>query len=372
MLRDKFKHALVIGKFYPPHLGHCYLIESASTCAQNVTVVVMASHAEQLPLDWRVSWLAEHFKMQPHIRMTGVWDDVPVDYEDEAIWQEQVALMRAGIAQVQANHAELSPVDAVFSSESYGDQLATYFGAVSVVVNQERDIVPTSGTALRRQLIDNWHYLPQSVQSGLCHRVVIVGGESAGKTTLAKAISQRLNESVTQSKYIAEYGREYNLLKLQVMRAEAKKHNKPIPSVFDCHWQTSEFIEIAQHQTRREHQASLSGCAYLICDTDAFATQFWHDRYMDYHSPELEAVVARLPRRSLYILPDIDDVPFEQDGLRDGEHIRHQMHEAFRCALIEQSETPWLTVSGTVAQRVEQAVQAIQGLQHEFEMDCHE
>jgi NadR type nicotinamide-nucleotide adenylyltransferase len=260
----------------------------------------------------------------------------------------------------------------VFSSEFYGDKLATYFDAVSVLVNQSREIVPISGTKLRAQLISNWHYLPKAVQSGLSHRIVIVGGESAGKTTLAKAITAQLNQHKNQATYIAEYGREYNALKLQVMRARAQKRNLSIPSVFDCQWQSQEFIHIAQKQIEREQQASLSGYPYLICDTDAFATQFWHHRYMGYHSSELKAIVAQQPKRALYILPDINDVPFEQDGLRDGEHIRHQMHEAFRDALLSQTETHWIEVKGSVSQRVEQAIQAIHGLHHPFETSQYE
>lgn len=372
MLCDQFRHALVIGKFYPPHLGHCYLIENAGTCAHNVTVVVMASHAEHLSLDVRVAWLAEHFKTQMHIRIVGVWDDLPVDYDDEVIWQAQVVLMREGIARAQSVYGLLPPVDAVFSSESYGDRLATYFDASSVVVNQGRDIVPISGTDVRENLIGNWHFLPQAVQSGLCHRIVIVGGESIGKTTLAKAIATQLNNGVMQASYVAEYGREYNSLKLQVMRSQANKQKSPVPSVFDCQWQTQEFTFIAQKQIQREQQASLMGCPYLICDTDAFATQFWHHRYMGYNSVELDAVVAQQPKRALYILPDINDVVFEQDGLRDGEHIRHEMHEAFRNALSQQTQTPWIEVKGSVDQRVAQAIKAIHDIHYEFEVSRYE
>ena len=54
-----FSHALVIGKFYPPHAGHEYLIRAAADAARNVTVVVMAADVESIPLDLRVAWLKE-------------------------------------------------------------------------------------------------------------------------------------------------------------------------------------------------------------------------------------------------------------------------------------------------------------------------
>jgi len=36
-------HGLVIGKFYPPHLGHHHLIAGAARQVERLTVLVMAS-----------------------------------------------------------------------------------------------------------------------------------------------------------------------------------------------------------------------------------------------------------------------------------------------------------------------------------------
>lgn len=52
-----YRHALVIGKFYPPHRGHHHLVRSAARIADRVTVVVMASAAESIPLADRASWM---------------------------------------------------------------------------------------------------------------------------------------------------------------------------------------------------------------------------------------------------------------------------------------------------------------------------
>ena len=367
-MQNIYKHALVIGKFYPPHLGHCFLIESASTFAQHVSVIVMASHEEQLDLNPRVTWLREYFKQYPKVKITGVWDDLPVDYESEEIWQAQVDLMKVGLDELRGYPNDIPAVDAVFSSEEYGYKLATYFDAAPVVVDVEREMIPVSATAIRQNLRKNWQYLPHNVQSDLCHRIVIVGGESSGKTTLAKAITQKLNETQPLTSYVGEYGREYTLLKLKVMQADAYKKGLTPPTVFDCEWHSQEFMHIAEIQTRREQEAAEKGLPFTIYDTDAFATQLWHERYMGSHSAELEQFVQHLPKRSLYILPSIEDVPFEQDGLRDGEQIRHQMHQAFRDALIAMApNVPFIEVKGSVSERVEQSISAILQLKHPFE-----
>jgi len=52
-----FGHGLVVGKFYPPHRGHQYLIERAAALCAQVTVLVMAAGSETLAVADRVAWL---------------------------------------------------------------------------------------------------------------------------------------------------------------------------------------------------------------------------------------------------------------------------------------------------------------------------
>jgi len=59
----------------------------------------------------------------------------------------------------------------------------------------------------------------------------------------------------------------------------------------------------------------------------------------------------------LYLLTG-DETPFVQDGLRDGEHIRHEMHAWFMDALQKQ-DAPWELISGDQKSRVEQALSFI-------------
>lgn len=59
----------------------------------------------------------------------------------------------------------------------------------------------------------------------------------------------------------------------------------------------------------------------------------------------------------LYLLTG-DEIPFVQDGLRDGEHIRRKMHQWFIETLDKQT-CPWLLVTGTPDQRLQQALTAV-------------
>jgi len=96
----------------------------------------------------------------------------------------------------------------------------------------------------------------------------------------------------------------------------------------------------------------------LICDTDALATTVWHERYMGLRSVEVEAIARQMPPRCLYLLTDHADVPFEDDGLRDGEHLRPWMTQRFEEVLATH-EAPWIRVGGSPEERRMLALQHI-------------
>ena len=85
----------------------------------------------------------------------------------------------------------------------------------------------------------------------------------------------------------------------------------------------------------------------------AFATVLWHRRYLGHHSPQVAEVARRGPC-DLYLLTG-DEIPFVQDGLRDGEHIRHEMHRWFEEALTAQP-VPWRLLRGSPGERFREAV----------------
>ncbi len=169
----------------------------------------------------------------------------------------------------------------------------------------------------------------------MIRRIVVTGAESTGKTTLARALSAHFKCPLA-----LEYGREWTERR---------------PGRADAPWRTQDFVEIAAAQNARENDlARASGNGWLVCDTDALATAIWHERYMDFASDAVLAIAAQQARPFVRILAG-DEIPFEDDGLRDGEHIRHAMQARFREALAE-SGVPWIEVGGDVAARVAQAL----------------
>ena len=350
MSGPRFRHGLVIGKFYPPHLGHHLLVEEAAAACDRVTVVVAAASVETIPLGDRVAWMRTTHAATPHVRIVGATDDHPIDYASDDAWAAHVAVFANAVARaaILDGVPEHAPVDAVFTSEPYGDELARRFGgATSVVVDAARVRRPVSSTAVRADVAGRWDDLAPATKAGLALRVVFVGAESTGTTTVSRLVAERLGTS-----WVPEYGRDYTLDLLTASGAA---------SMDDLVWTTDDFTAIAERQVALEDEAAARSVGgVVVCDTDAFATGIWHERYLGRPSPAVDAWAAAR-RHPLYLLTAHEGVPFVQDGIRDGEHVRAWMTGRFAEALAETGRT-WRRLVGPVEQRVDDALAAIESL----------
>ncbi|MEU9127038.1 AAA family ATPase [Kitasatospora sp. NPDC048540] len=358
-MSGRFRHGLVIGKFYPPHAGHHFLIRAAADACDRVTVVAMAADTESIPLADRVAWLTEAWSGDPAVHVTGVVDNLPVDYDSAEVWAAQVDLMRQGIAAAPP----AGGVDAVFSSEPYGTELARRFGAAAVVLDQRRDTFPVSGTAVRADPAAYWWELEPPVRAWFTRRVVVVGAESTGTTTLSRDLAEALRRrggTHALTGWVPEYGRELTATKVAVARAVADPAG-PVPTVFDVEWDDRDFELVARRQNEAEERAARGGGPVLVCDTDALATTVWQERYRGGVSGAVRRCAAGMPPRALYLLTSDRGVPFEDDGLRDGEHLRPWMTGRFREVLAA-GRTPWLELHGDRDERLRLALTAVDQL----------
>lgn len=340
-----YARGLVVGKFYPPHAGHHQLISEGAARCERLSVVVAPSTQESIPLNLRCAWLRE---AHPGVDIIGVYDDVPVDYGDADIWEAHCAIFRNAIG--------VARVDAVFSSESYGDELARRFGAVHVSVDPQRRVRNVSGTAIRANPVAHWDALTPPVRAWFARRVVVVGAESSGTTTMANALTMAFRQRGgvwAATEWVPEYGRDLTETKLARLR-----ESDPAATVFDVTWTRADFVEVARTQNANEDTAARAGSPVLICDTDAAATAIWEERYLGDTSV---AVVAEARRPDLYLLTDHAGVPFEDDGLRDGEHVREWMTERFRKSLAA-SGVPVVELAGPHTRRLATAVAAVDEL----------
>jgi HTH-type transcriptional repressor of NAD biosynthesis genes len=189
-----------------------------------------------------------------------------------------------------------------------------------------------------------------------CSRVILVGSESTGKTTLAQQLVEHyrgLGGVWAQTQWVPEYGREYT--ELLVARQGVVAEDGEAAS---AEWGAADFAAIAIEQQRMEDAAAASGSPVLFCDTDAFATQLWERRYLGEGSTAALEAVPVSPPRALYLLADLNGVPFEQDGIRDGEDFRESMQRWFIEELEARGEH-WVLVTGSRAARLATSIHAV-------------
>ncbi|MEP7333440.1 MAG: AAA family ATPase [Terracoccus sp.] len=326
----RFRHGLVIGKFYPFHAGHQALVRAATSSCDRVTVEVMVQGVESIPAKVRVAWVqGEH----PGARVVAAFDNAEVDFDSAEVWDLHMAVIES--------HLD-GPVDAVFTSDAYGAELGRRLGASWEQVDPGRASTPISGTAIRDDPAGNWWALPTPVRRWFTKRVVVLGAESTGSTTLARTLGEHYDTEV-----VPDYGRAWTERR---------------PGGLEAPWQSVEFDLVAHQQAVSEDVAAgRAARPLLVCDTDVLATTLWHERYVGRPSPSVLEAAAERPTPALYVLTG-DEIPFVADGMRDREHERAAMQRRFREVLGQvQADcgVPWLEVRGTADERIAAAVAAV-------------
>ncbi len=327
-------HGLVIGKFLPPHAGHLHLIRTARTQVDQLTVIVFSLRRETIPGELRRTWLQA---ANPDVRVLHGDDENP-QYPDEHpdFWTIWIDSIRRLVPE---------PIDVVFSSETYGDELARRLGARHACVDLERRAFPVSGTAVRADPWANARFLGDDVRAHFVRRVVITGPESTGKTTLAAHLAARYE---TQS--VPEFARGY---------LDAKYPDRPDGDplcTFD------DLTDIVRGQLRTEDEAARRAHRVLFCDTDASVTAVYARQYFGRVPHEVE-LAAATRRYDLHLLLDVD-VPWVADPQRDLPHLRAEMKEAFRAEL-DRRGARVVEISGTWQERFAAACRAVDALLRE-------
>jgi len=165
-------------------------------------------------------------------------------------------------------------------------------------------------------------------------RVCLLGAESTGKTTLARALAERHG-----TVWNPEYGRPYT----QIGRPR------------DAPWTSWEFTHIARIHCWYEDFLATLAVRVLFSDTDAFTTALFHEVYLGTPAAGFDDLIDR--RYDLFVVCGLD-VPWRHDGIREFEEQRRWMHERY-LERARASGSPWLLVEGPLAQRVEDAASAV-------------
>lgn len=168
-------------------------------------------------------------------------------------------------------------------------------------------------------------------------RVVLLGAESTGKSTLAAELARTY-----ETLWNPEYGRPYTEI--------GRDPSTP--------WTSDEFTAIARVQVWYEDFLAPFARRVLFCDTDPFTTAVFHEAYLGAPTDAFDDLLAR--PYDLTVVCGVD-VPFAQDAIREFHERRQSLHERY-LARARSCPWPWVLAEGSVPERVRLVAAALDPL----------
>ena len=146
--------AFVFGKFFPFHKGHEAMVNFALTKCDFLTVLVCCSDKEKTTYTVRKDWIEMTFKESEKIEVSVF------NYQEKDL--PNTSISSSGVSKLWSTiFKDLFPdYDLVITSEEYGNYVAEFMSIKHISFDNERNIIPTSATSIRENLLENWKYLP--------------------------------------------------------------------------------------------------------------------------------------------------------------------------------------------------------------------
>jgi HTH-type transcriptional repressor of NAD biosynthesis genes len=197
--------------------------------------------------------------------------------------------------------------------------------------DNSKTLFPVSATAVRNNLMANWLFLPEVVRRDLALKVVILGTESTGKTTLTENLAAYFNCSK-----VLEAGRDLI----------------PDSNTFSI----DDLYLVAREHAKRIDDAAVGNSALVIIDTDIHITRSYC-RYTFEQELEVSDAIYRSNKAQLYLYLN-NDVEYYQDGTRLSKEERDKLDCSHR-QVIKDANLPVIEISGNWEVRFQQAVEQI-------------
>lgn len=308
---------LIIGDFAPLHRGHIYLLDFASAFCDTVYVLVTPGESS-INVALRLQWLKDK---RPQLRV----------FSTEHNNLSNSALLQADLVKA----AGIGQVDYLFSGNLSDSTLAKPLGASFIPVDPLRQLCQADSSAIQKEPLKYWHYLPEMVRLHYLKRVCIFGPESTGKSTLTANLAKHF-ETVA----VPEYARTF-------METIDNALNEADLPIFARGMQASE--EALAHRANR----------VIFSDTDALTTIIWSEWLYKRVDDSIASIAAR-QKHDLYLLLDVD-VPWVNDPQRHLPQERETFLASCKQKLTEQGR-PYVLISGTFEERLQKAIKAVQEL----------
>ena len=290
-MSKKYKSGLVLGKFMPLHIGHCFLITTAAKGCEKLTVLACSIKSEPIPGYLRYGWVKSFCNsyQEKNIKAINITEELPqLPEEHPQFWEIWCDLIKKNCPDI----------DVIYSSEDYGFELAKRLGIKHELVDKERKKHPISGTKVRNNPYENWSQIYTPVRPYFINRIFFLGPESTGKTTASKLLAEKFDAN-----WVPEYGR---------ILYEKKEGNIDL----------MDFYEIVIKQREIENSlAEKTQDQIIFCDTDVITTKIFCELYYPEKHKELNDffdyhIKQQLINKCHFFVMSPEGTEFVQDGTR--------------------------------------------------------
>lgn len=194
-------------------------------------------------------------------------------------------------------------------------------------------------------------------------KVVIIGPESTGKSTLNKLLAEHYKTLCCPEyarEYLLTYGKEYTYDDLlTIAKGQIKAEDACIKQLEQLE-QLEPSLHKANDETGTNNQPTTNH-QLLFIDTDMHVMKVWCEFvFGKCHPFILEQLAER--KYDLYLLCNTD-LPWVKDELREYPDLetREQLFTIYKDLLMKQP-VPWVEISGDYTQRLQIAVEAVDAL----------
>ena len=317
--------AFVFGKFLPFHKGHEAMINFALTKCDFLTVLVCCSDKENISAETRKNWIDKTFESFQTIEVKIF------NYSENELPNSSVSSQEVSKLWSERFMNFFPDYDLVITSEEYGNYVASFMGIKHIAFDIHRQSYPVSATAVRKDLFNNWNFLPQSVKPYFAIRIVILGTESTGKTTLSENLVKHYNCSS-----VKEAGRDL------IANSNTFEFN--------------DLYLVASEHAKRIDQALNGESPLIIIDTNIYTT-ISYAKFIFNRALKVDGAIYNSNKADLYLYLN-NDVEYLQDGTRLSETDRNLLDLSNR-EILQEHHVEIVEITGDWEQRFEKAIEHI-------------